>query len=123
MLYKITERENPLDRSQKKFYAAPSYTGDVDLRKVADDISRLCTLTPADINAVLESFLDILPGYLEEGHSVKLGNLGRFRLSFSSVGKSESTKVSSDDITNTRIIFVPSGPLKDRLDHINYQKR
>ena len=46
MLYTTTQRENPLDRSQKKFYAAPSYTEDVALRKVAQDISKTCTLTP-----------------------------------------------------------------------------
>ncbi|WP_443740191.1 HU family DNA-binding protein [Treponema sp.] len=123
MLYTTTQRENPLDRSQKKFYAAPSYTEDVTLRKVAQDISKTCTLTPADISAVLESFLDILPGYLEEGHSIKMGDFGRFRLSFSSLGHELEKDVSATDIKNARILFVPSSELKIRLDSISYSKR
>ena len=123
MLYTTTQRENPLDRSQKKFYAAPSYTEDVTLRKVAQDISKTCTLTPADISAVLESFLDILPGYMEEGHSIKMGDFGRFRLSFSSLGHELEKDVSTTDIKNARILFVPSSELKIRLDSISYSKR
>ncbi len=123
MLYTTTQRENPLDRSQKKFYAAPSYTEDVALRKVAQDISKTCTLTPADISAVLESFLDILPGYMEEGHSIKMGDFGRFRLSFSSLGHELEKDVSTTDIKNARILFVPSSELKIRLDSISYSKR
>ena len=123
MLYTTTQRENPLDRSQKKFYTAPSYTEDVALRKVAQDISKTCTLTPADISAVLESFLDILPGYMEEGHSIKMGDFGRFRLSFSSLGHELEKDVSTTDIKNARILFVPSSELKIRLDSISYSKR
>ena len=123
MLYTTKLRENPLDRSQKKYYAAPSYTEDVTLRKVAQDISKNCTLTPADITAVLESFLDILPGYLEEGHSIKMGDFGRFRLSFSSDGHTEEKDVSADDIKSARILFVPSRELKARLENISYSKR
>ncbi|MCM1320653.1 MAG: HU family DNA-binding protein [Bacteroides sp.] len=123
MLYKILVRENPLDRSQKKFYAAPSYVNDVNLRKVAQDISKNCTLTPADIAAVLESFLDKLPDYLEEGHSIKMGEFGRFRLSFSSKGQDKKDDVSPNDIKKSRIIFVPSPALKTRLEEIAYEER
>ncbi|MBD5436442.1 MAG: DNA-binding protein [Treponema sp.] len=123
MLYKTTLRANPLDRSQQKFYAAPSYTEDVNLNKVAQDISNTCTLTPADISAVLDSFLTVLPGYLENGHSVKMGDFGRFRLSFKSVGQEKEEDVSANDIVVARILFVPSTRLKEKLKSIRYSKR
>lgn len=123
MLYKTTLRANPLDRSQQKFYAAPSYTEDVNLNKVAQDISNTCTLTPADISAVLDSFLTVLPGYLENGHSVKMGDFGRFRLSFKSVGQEKEEDVSANDIVVARILFVPSKRLKEKLKSIRYSKR
>lgn len=123
MLYKTTLRANPMDRSQKKFYAAPSYTEDVNLNKVAQDISNTCTLTPADISAVLDSFLTVLPGYLENGHSVKMGDFGRFRLSFKSVGQEKEEDVSANDIVVARILFVPSTRLKEKLKSIRYSKR
>lgn len=123
MLYKIMARENPQDRSQKKFYAAPSYVKDVNLRKVAQDISKTCTLTPADIAAVLESFLDKIPDYLEEGHSIKMGDFGRFRLSFSSRGQNKKEEVTANDIKKSRIIFVPSSALKTRLEEVVYEER
>ncbi|MBD5437820.1 MAG: DNA-binding protein [Treponema sp.] len=112
-----------MDRSQKKFYAAPSYTEDVNLNKVAQDISNTCTLTPADISAVLDSFLTVLPGYLENGHSVKMGDFGRFRLSFKSVGQEKEEDVSANDIVVARILFVPSTRLKEKLKSIRYSKR
>ena len=123
MLYKTTLRANPLDRSQQKFYAAPSYTEDVNLNKVAQDISNTCTLTPADISAVLDSFLTVLPGYLENGHSVKMGDFGRFRLSFKSVGQEKEEDVSANDIVVARILFVPSTRLKEKLKSIRYSNR
>lgn len=123
MLYKTPLRANPLDRSQQKFYAAPSYTEDVNLNKVAQDISNTCTLTPADISAVLDSFLTVLPGYLENGHSVKMGDFGRFRLSFKSVGQEKEEDVSANDIVVARILFVPSTRLKEKLKSIRYSKR
>ncbi len=123
MLYRIITRENPLNRAEKKFYAAPSYTDDVTLRKVAQDISSKCTLTPADVSAVLESFLDILPRYLEDGHSIKMGDFGRFRLSFKSEGHTEKKDVTADDIKSPRILFVPSNELKTKLENIRYAKR
>ena len=123
MLYKTTLRANPMDRSQKKFYAAPTYTEDINLNKVAQDISNTCTLTPADISAVLDSFLEVLPGYLEDGHSVKMGDFGRFRLSFRSVGHENEEDVSANDIGAARILFVPSTRLKGKLNSIRYSKR
>ena len=123
MLYKTTLRANPLDRSQQKFYAAPSYTEDVNLNKVAQDISNTCTLTPADISADLDSFLTVLPGYLENGHSVKMGDFGRFRLSFKSVGQEKEEDVSANYIVVARILFVPSTRLKEKLKSIRYSKR
>ena len=123
MLYKTTLRANPLDRSQQKFYAAPSYTEDVNLNKVAQDISNTCTLTHANISAVLDSFLTVLPGYLENGHSVKMGDFGRFRLSFKSVGQEKEEDVSANDIVVARILFVPSTRLKEKLKSIRYSKR
>lgn len=122
-MYKIAERENPMDRSQKKFYATPSYTKDVELRKIAEDISKNCTLTPADISAVLESFLDVVPNYLEEGHSIKMGNFGRFRLSFSSKGFETEEAVTADAVTRTRVLFVPGVALKKRLTQIRFEQR
>lgn len=123
MLYKTTLRANPMDRSQKKFYASPSYTEDINLHKVAQDISNNCTLTPADISAVLDSFLEVLPGYLENGHSIKMGDFGRFRLSFRSVGQENEEDVSANDIGAARILFVPSTRLKGKLKSISYFKR
>ncbi len=123
MLYKTTLRANPMDRSQKKFYASPSYTEDINLHKVAQDISNNCTLTPADISAVLDSFLEVLPGYLENGHSIKMGDFGRFRLSFRSLGQENEEDVSANDIGAARILFVPSTRLKGKLKSISYFKR
>ena len=125
MLFKITERENPLDRSQKKFYAAPSYTEDVNLRKLAEDISKNCTLTPADVKAVLTALSDYLRKTLLNGNRLKMDDLGTFNISLACSWKDRSGKrrehTTDDNITSggkvrvNNIVFTPDPKLKKEV--------
>lgn len=109
MKYKTQKKLNPRDpATPKKYYAVPVYDGTVEFDEIVNRISRTCTLTPADVTAVLRALSDELPHYLMEGRSVNLENLGRFRLSFSSDGQEKENDVSASDIKNVKIIFRPA---------------
>lgn len=123
MIYSIKKRQNPLNREESKFYATATFSDIVDLQRIADDISKNCTLTPADILAVIQSLVDKLPEYLRFSHKIKLGNFGTFKLSFSAIGQEEETNVSAKDIKNLRVLFTPSVDLKHSLSKVTFTKK
>ena len=124
MMYSTTKRQNPLNReADSKYYASPVYGEEIDVNDLAKDISKTCTLTPADIVAVIESFLDKMPFYLKNSNRIRLNKLGIFKLSFSSNGHEKEEDVSSNDITNLRVLFTPSAQLKKELSDVSYTRK
>lgn len=113
MMYSVTKRQNLLDReADSKYYASAEYGEEIDVNKLAKEISKSCTLTPADIVAVIESFLDKMPQYLKSSNRIRLNKFGVFKLSFGSVGHEKAEDVSSNDITKLRELFTQSAELK-----------
>lgn len=90
---------------------------------MACEISKGCTLNPADIVAVIESFLDKVPHYLKNSNRVRLDNFGILKLSFRAKGQQVEKDVTSNDITNVRVLFQPSTKLKKELADITYTKK
>ena len=115
MMYSVTKRQNLLDReADSKYYASAEYGEEIDVNKLAKEISKSCTLTPADIVAVIESFLDKMPQYLKSSNRIRLNKFGVFKFSFGSVGHEKAEDVSSNDITKLRELFTQSAELKKR---------
>lgn len=85
-------------------------------------VARHCTLTPADVTAVLEAFLSELPDYLMNGHSVRLGDFGLMKLSLSGEGRGTAEDVTAKEIKNPRILFLPGVEFKQRLQKTDYKK-
>ena len=125
MEYTILQRANPLNRTEaKKFFASPIWSTVITIRAFAQEISKSCTLTATDVVAVLEAFLQLLPLFLKNGHAVRLGDFGIFRLSFSSMGQETKDDVSAKDISNVRVLFRPSVQLKKELqENLAFIKR
>ena len=124
MMYSVKQRQNPLDREvDSKYYASAEYGEEIDVTKLAKEISKSCTLTPADIVAVIESFLDKMPEYLKSSNRIRLNKFGIFKLSFSSVGHEKAEDVSSNDLKNLRVLFTPSAELKRELSDASYTSK
>lgn len=124
MLYSVVKRQNPLNRKEdSKFYATAKYGEEIDVRTLAKEISKSCTLTTTDIVAVIESFLDKLPGYLKKSNRIRLDRFGIFKLSFSSEGHEKEEDVSAADIKRTRILFTPCAELRHELSDVSYSKK
>ena len=124
MMYSVTKRQNPLNReADSKYYASAEYGEEIDVNALAKEISKSCTLTPADIVAVIESFLDKMPQYLKSSKRISLNKFGIFKLSFSSIGHEKAEDVSSNDIKNLRVLFTPSAELKKELSDVSYSRK
>ena len=121
MMYSVTKRQNPLNReADSKYYVSAEYGEEIDVNALAKEISKSCTLTSADIVAVIESFLDKMPQYLKSSNRIRLNKFGIFKLSFSSIVPEKAEDVSSNDIN---VLFTPSSELKKELSDVNYTRK
>lgn len=124
MKYKMVAKANPQDRTAtKKYYANPVKSGDIDQKAIAKEIASRSSLTAGDVANVLENFLELLPTHLIDGKSVKLGNLGSFRISFSSEGVETAKDFNAaTQIKNIRTLFKPSPDFKRLISEIKFEK-
>lgn len=123
MNYKIISKKNPLKPADpEKFYPFPKWSSEMNLRTIAEQIARHCTLTPADVTAVLEALLSELPDYLMNGHSVRLGDFGLMKLSFSGEGRGTADDVTAKEIKRLKVLFLPGVELKRKLSATRFER-
>lgn len=105
---------------EKKF-ASPVYNGYTEIEDLCKAISERSALSSADVKAVLDSLNYVLDLELRGGRIVRLGELGNFRMTFSSRGIDPAEKFNvSTDITGARIIFTPGKSLKSSRDNASF---
>lgn len=124
IIYKAVPKGQPgvVGGGQIKYYASIVRDRKVSIRKFATEIANMSTLTTTDVYAVLESFLDRLHVYLEEGRIVKLGDVGSFSPALSSGGEETPADVDIQTIRKLRVNFRPSNELNYRLSRVRFEK-
>lgn len=55
MQYSVVKRQNPMNRDESKYYASAAYSEEIGIRQLASEISKGCTLSTADVVAVIEN--------------------------------------------------------------------
>ena len=119
----ITRRVGDLKGGEKvdKKFASPVYNGYTEIEDLCKAISERSALSSADVKAVLDSLNYVLDVELRGGRIVRLGELGNFRMTFSSRGIDPAEKFNvSTDITGARIIFTPGKSLKSSRDNASF---
>ena len=121
--YFVTSRKSPIDQTIK-YYAQISSPEPIDLEAIAKRIAANCTLTRHDILACLSAFQEQLIMSLQEGKSVRLSDLGCFRVSLRSEGTEREEDFSTARIKSTHILFSPSPRLRKAVavgaDGVNF---
>jgi predicted histone-like DNA-binding protein len=121
MKYKLIWRGNPQDRNSKKLYAAPVNDGSVTEEDLKREIVAISSLSKGDVSNVIESIIEVVPKYLLMGKSVRLGNIGTLRRSFSSKGVDSKEEFNVHLINGEKIIFTPGAELKKQLSDTHYE--
>ena len=121
--YSVIPRINPRDReTEPKFYAQVKVSGDVSMREMCERIQQSCTVTKADVHAVLIAMEDVIVDALKGGEIIRLGDLGTLRVSLSSKGALTEKEYTSSLITKSRIIFRPGNILSEALANLSFTK-
>jgi predicted histone-like DNA-binding protein len=122
--FKVIERGQPgvTGGGEKKFYASPVMSGELTLPGLTKAIEKICTVSGADIRAVLYALVDVSIDSLADGNIVRLGDLGSLRVSLSSEGKATADEVSANAVKGSSVIFTPGVRIKEMLSSVKYQK-
>ena len=116
MKYRLVERRNPSKpEAPKKWHINPVSAGKVSVRDFSKEIAGRTTIKRGDIETVLSNFIELLPAFIQEGKSVKLGDVGTIRIGVSSEGVLYKSQFSLGKIKGVRVIFTPSKELKKKL--------
>ncbi len=121
--YSLIQRVNPKETTApRKYYAIAKSSGEETTRQLASEISKRNGLSSADVFAVLEAFIDLIPERLADGKIVRLGDFGSFSLTLSSEGTATAEEFTSALIKGNSLNFCPGKLIQKALDTVDYAK-
>ena len=112
--YKVVERENPVTRV-KTYFAQVAPVEPVTLEQVVKRIEKSSTVSSADIKAVLDALQFEVIQSLQDGKSVRLGDLGSFRPTISSRSAESAETFLPSNIKRVRVQFSPSATMLEEM--------
>ena len=121
--YSVSPRVNPSEKgTPPKYYGHVQARGDVSHREMSERIQATCTVTKADVYAVLVALEDVITEALRGGEIVRMGDLGTFQIGISSKGALTEEDYDTSLIKKARINFRPGSALVGVLSNLTYQK-
>ena len=97
----------------KLFYAQAVMSRRVVFDDLCDEIAETCTLTSADIKAVLDRVIWVMVTHLRNGEIVQFADLGNFRIAIGSPGVSNPEDFNAVMIRRPKVVFSPGKRLRD----------
>lgn len=115
---------NPADREsgEVKYYAQSQARGEMGIREISERIHQMCTVTRADVMAVLTGLEEIVSEGLQGGEIVRLGELGSLQLSLSGQGADTEDTYSDSMIEKVRVLFRPGLMMQEAINNLAFEK-
>lgn len=122
--YSVVGRVNPADREsgEVKYYAQSQARGEMGIREISERIHQMCTVTRADVMAVLTGLEEIVSEGLQGGEIVRLGELGSLQLSLSGQGAETEDTYSDSMIEKVRVLFRPGLMMQEAINNLAFEK-
>ena len=122
--FKVVQRGQPgvAGGGEKKFYASPVLDGEMSLNEMTTAIEKICTVSGADIRAVLYALVDVSVDNLANGTIIRLGELGSLRPSLSSEGKATEAEINATSVKYASVLFTPGTRIKAMLAAAKFKK-
>lgn len=116
MKYKVVKKRNPVS-GRDCYCVQPVSSGTVTLEDLADEIEGTSTVSRADLVAVLSALERRIGDALLAGNTVRLGDLGSFRVSLRSRPRELPAQVNPrTDVEEVKVRFRPSVRLGRRVN-------
>ena len=114
----VQKRVLKFTENEKTVYVAKAQRGDVIMPdKIAKYVAKDTGAPQAQVKMILDTLVESMMDWIEEGHGVKLGNFG----SFMPTAKSASSEVPEEvGVKRMWVTFYASKQLKERLDEVKY---
>lgn len=114
--YDFYRNPNSEGTNKEKYHARVVSSGQVSTDQLAKEINHECSLTPADIKAVLVSLSDKLAKHLSEGRKVYLEGIGHFQVNLKCKEEVRTVHTSrSESIEFKSISYRADNELKKQL--------
>ena len=121
--YTVVPKINPRDReTDPKYYGNVKSSGDINIREMAERIQGSCTVTKADVYAVLVALEDVISESIQKGEIVRLMDIGTLRVGISTKGALKEEDFNEALIKKARILVRPGSVLQNALSNINFTK-
>lgn len=121
--YHLVQRGNPNKKEDpKKHYTKAVHTGEVDLKGLAQELSRVSSLSIGDVQSVMTLLVDIIPRLVGDGKIVRLGDLGSFYAEVLSEGAETAETFHQSLIKKIKLQFRPGKDLRKELTRFNIEK-
>ena len=121
--YSVVPRFKPGEKNDPpKYYAQAQARGSINIREMAERIQSTCTVTKADVYAVLISLEDVVKEAIQNGEIVRLGDLCTLQVGLSGKGTLTEEEYEDSLIKKARINFRPGPVLAAALETLKFSK-
>lgn len=123
--FKLIERKDMskgASEDAKLFYAQSVNNGYVPFDELCQEISDMCTLTSADVKAVLDRMNYVLDKNLRAGRIVQFGEIGNFRMAVGSSGSITKEDFKMSQVRKPKIIFTPGKKLQQARENSTFEQ-
>lgn len=122
--YKVVSTFRPGEGRDGEQLWFPKLTGasQVDLRQIAQLLQKRSTASESDVYLIVKGLVGLIPELLAEGHTVKLDELGTFRLHAKVDACDSPEAVSAKNIREVRLSFRPDSLIKQELQAAEIRK-
>lgn len=123
--FKLIDKKNlgkDAGANPRKLYAQAVNNGYVGFDELCTEISEHCTLTSADVKAVLDRMNYTMDKNLRAGRIVQFGEIGNFRMAIGSSGAVDEEAFSTALIRTPRIVFSPGKKLRGTRKQTGFEK-
>lgn len=123
LTYSVVERKDPQNpETPGKFYAQAQARGEAGIREISQRIQQMCTVTRADVMAVLIALEDVVAEALTNGEIVRLGELGSLQVSLSGEGSADAESFNDSLIKKAKILFRGGKTLQNAMTTLKYEQ-
>ena len=121
--YSIAELKNMMrPQAPAKFYAKAQAREEIDLNRIADEISWGSTLTDGDVLNVLRGLIKKINEHLSDGDIVSLGEFGKFQYQLSSNGADTADEFTSANIRKVKVQFRPGKMIRQVIPNLKFER-